>query len=190
MNKSSTKKFINLSNILLKISKSKEIDEGPYKTALTNICISACEGLNIERASIWLLDSLKSFITCQMTCSSKGVIKNETLILKEENFPQYFKALFQERSLVANDALTNPSTIEFKDNYLIPLGITSMLDCPIHLRGKMVGILCCENTGPAKTWLQEEQSFAASLADLTSRAIIANEKMIAEEKLKNLSSLS
>jgi GAF domain-containing protein len=181
--------FINLYNVLLKVSKLKEIDEGPFNNALIKICSAACNGLKIERASIWLLDSLNSQISCQFVCSSNGVIQNDTLILKEENFPVYFKALLQERSIVADDAANHPHTKEFKDCYLAPLGITSLLDSPIRVRGNMIGIICCENIGPIKTWRQEEQSFAASLADIVSRAVIAKEKSIAEEKLKAMNNL-
>jgi len=179
--------FTKLSSILLKISKHKEIDGGPLLKALEVICLAACKGMNINRASIWLLDPLKSYIACQITCDSSGIINNDTLILKEEQFPKYFKALLEERTIVANDAITHPSTSEFIESYLVPLKITSMLDCPIRLHGKMIGILCCENTGPIKTWIQEEQSFAASLAEFASRAILANERNLAEEKLKSLS---
>lgn len=179
--------FTRLSSILLKISKHKEIDGGPLIKAFELICIAACKGMNINRVSIWLLDPLKSYISCQITCDSNGTITNEALILKEEEFPKYFKALLEERTIVANNAFTHPNTSEFTDNYLAPLGITSLLDCPIRLHGKMVGILCCENTGPIKNWIQEEQSFAASLAEFASRAILANERNLAEEKLKALS---
>ena len=74
-------------SILLKISKLKELDDGPLKYALNNICIAACQGLKIERASVWLLDPLKSYITCHASCSSKGILHNEELVLKEEQFP-------------------------------------------------------------------------------------------------------
>lgn len=179
--------FTRLSSVLLKISKLKEIDGGPLIKAFELISVAACNGMNINRVSIWLLDPLKSYISCQVTCNSLGIIHNDTLVIKEEQFPVYFKGLLEERTIVANNAFTDPITAEFKDNYLAPLGITSLLDCPIRLHGKMIGVLCCENTGPIKKWLQEEQSFAASLAEFASRAILANERNLADEKLKALS---
>lgn len=178
--------FTRLSSILLKVSKLTEIENGPLIKAFELISIAACKGMNINRVSIWLLDPLKSYISCQITCDLTGTIHNNALILKEEEFPKYFKALLEERIIVANNAFTHPYTSEFTDNYLAPLGITSMLDCPIRLHGKMIGILCCENTGPLKNWMQEEQSFAASLAEFASQAILANERNVADEKLKAL----
>lgn len=189
MNSPSNIKFLRLSKILLNASKIKEIEEGPFQEALIKICTSACNGLRIERSSVWLLDPFNSVLTCQMTCSSIGIIPNETLEIKENLYPNYFKALLEERLIVANDANNHPHTKEFKENYFIPLDITSTLDCPVRLRGKMIGLLCCENIGPIKNWSQEEQSFASSLADIISLAMVANEKKVAEKKWKAINSI-
>ena len=63
--------------------------------------------------------------------------------------PRYFEALQSERAIRAHDARTDKRTSEFRKGYLVPLGITSMLDAPVFLRGKMVGVVCHEHTGPA-----------------------------------------
>jgi len=61
--------------------------------------------------------------------------------------PRYFEALQRERTIRAHDARTDPRTSEFREGYLDPLGIKSMLDAPVFLRGKMVGVVCHEHTG-------------------------------------------
>src|SRR6185436_595585 len=95
-------------------------------------------------------------------------------------------ALDEERSIVAHDACADPRTSEFKDSYLEPLGITSMLDVPIRHRGEMVGIVCCEHVGPQRTWKSDERSFAAALADLVGRALTARERASTEEALRQV----
>jgi len=60
--------------------------------------------------------------------------------------------------------------------YLAPLGITSMLDAPIRMGGEVVGVLCLEHIGPQRTWTQDEQSFAGSVADLVALALHQEER--------------
>ena len=54
-------------------------------------------------------------------------------------------------------------TSEFRKGYLEPLGITSMLDAPVFLRGKMVGVVCHEHTGRARRWQLHEELLASSV---------------------------
>ena len=79
--------------------------------------------------------------------------------------PRYFAALQSERAIRAHDARTDKRTSEFRKGYLVPLGITSMLDAPVFLRGKMVGVVCHEHTGRARRWKLHEELLASSFAD-------------------------
>ena len=65
----------------------------------------------------------------------------------------------------AHDARTDKRTSEFRKGYLVPLGITSMLDAPVFLRGKMVGVVCHEHTGRPRRWQLHEELLASSFAD-------------------------
>jgi PAS domain S-box-containing protein len=58
-----------------------------------------------------------------------------------------------------------------------------MLDAPIWLHGKMVGVVCHEQVGPERKWTSEEQSFAAAISDLVSLAMEAGERRRTEEAL-------
>ena len=50
--------------------------------------------------------------------------------------------------------------------YLLPLGITAMLDAPLHVGGVLVGVVCHEATGRTAPWTQDERSFAVSIGNL------------------------
>ena len=41
-----------------------------------------------------------------------------------------------------------------------------MMDVPIRLHGKLVGVICHEHIGSPRQWSLEEQDFAGSVADL------------------------
>src|SRR4029077_7677403 len=63
------------------------------------------------------------------------------------------------------NARTDRRTSEFRKGYLVPLGIMSMLDAPVFLRGKMAGVVCHEHTGKPRRWKLHEELLASSFAD-------------------------
>ena len=59
--------------------------------------------------------------------------------LRASDYPAYFEGLRTERPMIASQALEHPATSGLTENYLKPLGISSMLDAPVWVRGKVVG---------------------------------------------------
>lgn len=169
--------------LLLDISQRKEIDGGDLTVAGTKI-VSACRhGLDIGRASVWKVT--KEGITCQILMHKTEIEIENGVELLRSDFPSYFSAIDTERALIAHDAENDPATCEFRDVYLRPLSIKSMLDIPIRYRGKMYGIICCEHVGlTTRHWQDDEVLFVSTLAELYGRAISANYRCEYENVLK------
>jgi signal transduction histidine kinase len=136
---------------------------------------TASDVLEVARASIWLYTEDRQKIRCEKLYERSQEQHSSGLELAETNFPRYFDALRSERSIAAHDAMEDPRTSEFSLSYLKPLGITSMLDAPIRVEGRMVGVICNEHVGPSRRWTVEEETLAGSLSDLVSLAIEAAE---------------
>ena len=173
----------NLEALLNKVSKSPVIDKGDLKAAATLVLESVMAGLNVQRCGIWLYEESLSGISCFLLFDHATNTTVEDLILSRKDFPNYFAALDEERTIAADDARTHPATAEFKESYLDVLGITSMLDTPIRHSGKTVGIICSEHRGETRHWQGEERVFAGILSDLFGRAISAREKLDYEKLL-------
>ncbi|MDX1958065.1 MAG: SpoIIE family protein phosphatase [Leptospiraceae bacterium] len=170
--------------ILLKLAKNDAIDSGDIQRALGEITEAAAVALNCERSSVWVYTNDETAIEALDLFRSTENDHTSGTILYSKDFPAYFKYLTEERSLAANDAITDPNTFEFAESYLKPLGITSMLDAPFRLSGKMMGVICNEHVGEKRVWTQEEQNFSGSLADLISRAFESFERKKAQDELK------
>lgn len=171
--------------LLLDLARSEAIDLGELGPALAKISEAAARGMSVARASVWLYDETRSKIVClDLFEQESGDHRTGTELLARD-YPRYFEALAEDRSIGADEARSHPATAEFTEGYLIPLGITSMLDAPIRLGGKLVGVLCHEHVGPPRSWKQEEMAFAGSLADVVSRALEANERRKAELALQH-----
>lgn len=174
-----------LEHILLDVSASPLIDIGAWDQASLLILQSLQTGLQVQRVSLWLYDLGDQSMVCQMLLNDAEVA-TEPLRLQAIQFPAYFQALRRERAIVAHDARTDPQTAEFLDPYLKQHQIYSMLDLPVRHLGKMIGIICCEQTQQARIWSDNEVRFAAALADQVGRALNADRFLTAQSQLEQL----
>jgi transcriptional regulator with GAF, ATPase, and Fis domain len=169
-------------NVLLKPSKhfeeiylrlKKEIPQWEKDTqqGLKRLTEVVATTLQVERSSVWVLDTMRTKITCLALYSRKTLEHTSGIELMAKDFPQYFKALLNERTIAADDANTDPRTSAFSKPYLQPLGIMSMLDVPIWGNSKMIGVLCNEHTMTKRTWKIEEEDFAYNMAGLAALCI-------------------
>lgn len=143
---------------------------------LRQITEVAGSALAVSRASVWLYDEALSKIRCIDLFDFAADKHQDGTELFLQDHPAYFLAMEQQRLIVAHDAWNDPRTREYREHYLKPLGITSMLDAAIRSGGKLTGVVCLEHIGPPRTWTAEEELFAAALADLVSLALEASER--------------
>ena len=170
-------------HVLLRLACSDAIDTGDLARAFPAITEAAAAGLGVERASVWLYTEGEASIQCIDLFQREPGSHEAGLELFARDFPRYFAALAEDRTIAASDAHTHPATREFSSVYLAPLGIGAMLEAPIRRMGRPVGVLCSEHVGPARTFSQEEQNFAAAVADMVSRTLDAADRRRAEEAL-------
>jgi PAS domain S-box-containing protein len=179
------------SKLTEQISKNHEVlldlareDFPNLETSYKRIVKTDAEQLNISRVSIWLFNSDHTEITCQCMYQKGEIIDQDEMTLSANQFPHYFEALERSRIISANDAQDDPRTSEFSKDYLAPLGITSMMDVPIRLQGKMIGIVCHEHIGPMREWSMQDEDFATSISDMCALTIQIAERKQAEETLQ------
>lgn len=157
--------------VFLDLMSQRSLFLGDLDRTTARITEAASATLACERVSVWFYDAQRTLIRCadlyerQLRKHSSGVE------LAARDFPRYFRALEHERTIAAHDAHTDPRTSEFSESYLGPLGITSMLDVPIWAEGKMIGVVCHEHTGPQRTWIGDEESFAFMMAAFVALAV-------------------
>jgi diguanylate cyclase (GGDEF)-like protein/PAS domain S-box-containing protein len=171
------------SESLLNIVKGKALYSGNSNDSFKEITEAASNTLNVKRASIWMYSKNRSSIKCMdlfEQISGKHSMGGE---LSKADFPAYFKAMAEERFINADQAHTDPRTIEFSRDYLGPHGIESMLDAPIRFGGQTIGVICLEHIGKFRCWNSQEITYVSSLADLVSHAVEAQKRSAAESAL-------
>ncbi|HEY5756799.1 MAG TPA: GAF domain-containing protein, partial [Steroidobacter sp.] len=145
----------------------------------------AARTLSVERVGVWILADEGRVLRCRylLQFSSQQVFQGA--VLRAQDFPSYFQALEQQRTIAADDALGATTTGELRDAYLEPLGITSLLDAPIYVGGKVAGVVCHEHIGAPRTWTEAESDFAAAVADTIARVYIEYEHRHVETALES-----
>ncbi|MDH5474980.1 MAG: GAF domain-containing protein [Cyclobacteriaceae bacterium] len=155
---------------LLKLSKDESISSKEKKQLFKIICKTAVKTLEISRVSIWLFGNEKSIFERHFLYELDKE-SDELVTLRREDFPKYFEAVKSKPYISAIDAKKHPDTMEFKDKYLSPLGIYSMLDCPIIIDRETFGVICCEHKNELKEWSTEDELYVQFLANFISLGI-------------------
>jgi signal transduction histidine kinase/HAMP domain-containing protein len=175
-----TERIINHQRALLRLAKDAGSD---LATMLHKAVEEAATTLGVERVSIWFLNQPSSELQCSgLYTRAEGQCQDETR-LRAVDYPAYFQAIENSRIVAANDARTDPRTREFTQAYLEPQGITAMMDIPIRLHAKLLGVICCEHVGQPREWSLEEQDFGASVADMIALQVETDERRKLEEAL-------
>ncbi len=165
--------------------RSKTFQSGHLQEALQAVTEAAARCMEVERVGIWFYDEARTKIVCRDLFELSRQQHGGGAELAQKDYLPFFEVLSEGRDIDAHDAQNDYRTRCFRDSYLRPLGITSMLDAPIRLHGELVGVLCHEHIGIQRQWSLDEQVFAASLADLVAQALEAHERQRAEEALRD-----
>lgn len=168
---------------LLSISKSRSVNFGDSVEALRLITQTAAQSLKTDRVSVWQYQPESNSIKCLLLyeAATNSFTQDEELQGKE--FPRYFEALMKEEVIPADEAETDSYTFEFKESYLRPRHIQSMLDTPYFLDGKLGGVICCEHH-EQRHWLPEDIIFAQALSDIVSLIFRATQRRQYEARIR------
>jgi len=154
-----------------------------FHEKIKTIIRQSAEVLKCERVSIWILNNDDT------TISTDYIYKLSTneflpgLVIDHSSCPEYFQRLRVNAHIVADEAQTYPCTSELADSYLIPMGITSMLDIPLHEGERVIGVICHEHVGAPRNWTELEQGFARSVSNIILLVLEIEKRRKAEEQL-------
>ena len=165
---------------LLAARRITQLSQGEAFQAITEV---SGQSLEAERTSIWLFEEGGGGMRCADLYVRSAGQHTAGVTLSIDAYPAYFRALDRGRSLAASDAQGDPRTAELTQDYLLPAGITSMLEATVRREGKLIGVVCHEHVGPMRSWLLDEQSFAASIADMVAIVLESDERRCLAEAL-------
>lgn len=182
-------------NALIALTRETQPEILRIEDAFRRIIETTAKTLNVERASVWRFTENREEIECLDLYDLDLNLHTAGLTLIASDYPTYFKAIETMELIAADNAEKDPSTYEFANNYLIPLGIGSLMDVPIRLGDRVDHFLCCEHIGAPRQWTPDEKTFAVAVANLISlsleiqgRTLARQEVLTSQERFQSVAS--
>jgi tetratricopeptide (TPR) repeat protein len=172
---------------LLNFSKSKSVNFGSMEDAAQDIAKLTAGTLSVSRVSIWSFNEEANTIESIVVYDRASDTFHDKIILSLSQFPNYAAALHSKRIINADDARTDIDTRDFRDSYLLPLNIYSMLDVTYSIDGHLLGLLCCEQQGAPRKWKSEDVLFASSVSDVISLTTRSVQRREYEKRIRHQS---
>ena len=169
---------------IAKLVVDRDVVVGDLARAAERLTEAAAATLGVARASVWLFSEDGTELRCLTLFAADRMARDSGALLSLREAPRYVEALQVENRIRADDAQADPRTIELAKSYLIPLGISSMLDAGVLIEGKLIGVVCIEHIGLRRVWHADEELFVGTLAALVAQLRVNAERKRAEEELR------
>lgn len=146
-----------------------EIDNAQFLEAFTR---EVARLIGCSRAGVWVfVDTAegRALRCAAMHDTLSGRMVSVTDMHNVE-FGPYFETLMRDQCVLASDARTDPATVGFLDEYLLPLDVRSLMDLCFSVNGRLFGVFSCEQVGSTMVWSQRQLQ---TLRQVGSRASLA-----------------
>jgi diguanylate cyclase (GGDEF)-like protein len=170
---------------IIELSLHKSLFEGDIGEAARIITEKASEAIDVARTSVWLFDDTHDYLELVDLYERNTDKHSSDSRLKVEEYPSYFSALENDRSISVSDMVADKRTSELAE-YAAVLGISSLLDSPIRVGGTLRGVVCFEHAGEKRRWHEDEIRFAGEIADQFNQALSNAERIRTEEQIRQL----
>ena len=188
-----TARLIRQQLALIDLTQNRLSEASDLVSMLQHITEVAARTLDTERVGIWRYAEDRNAIHCIDLYEAGRQCHRTQPAISVDAFPLYFEALAASQIIAASDAHADKRTSAFSGSYLSETGISSMMDVPIYLFGRLEGVICYEHIGPMRRWTEDEQMFAIALSNLVALAYEEQERRHAgellqqsQERLRNL----
>jgi signal transduction histidine kinase len=149
---------------------SRTIGTEDWDASVRRIVKLDAELLEVERVSYWSLHEETATIYCHAGYVASLQTFEHGATLCEHQSPEYFAAMRKARIINMPDVQTDPRCRGLRE-YCAARGVTSMLDVPVWVEGRLRGVVCHEHVGPMRRWSAREEDVATCVSQIVSSAI-------------------
>jgi len=147
------------------------------------------EALQVARVSYWSLHADPPRIFCELCYVAPSGLFERGAVLHAQTSPVYFAELDKLQIIDAADALTDPRTRDLGP-YLVARNVGAVLDAPVFVQNRPVGILCHEHVGGSRAWSNGDQEFALAISQTVVARLEAHARSRSEQAERRASFLA
>ncbi len=152
------------------ITKSDKLFSASRDDIITEIGRKMSSCLRVGRVNLWMFNDVEESIECigNYSAALDHFSKGEKLYLRD--IPNYFQRLRSDRVLQIEDVYNDEVASEIKEVYCRPYKIGAMLDIPVRMEGKLVGVMCFEHLEAPRHWSETEVQFSLAISQVVALA--------------------
>ncbi|MEZ4753998.1 MAG: PAS domain S-box protein [Bdellovibrionota bacterium] len=171
---------------LVKLATSYEVSSGNLEDSFQKIIKQSARRLKANIASVWTVNETVGKMECAVIYNRMNNSFSDGAIANISDYPKFFSSVQRDRIHTINDLDNSKFATEFKD--LLKGGdYKSILSTPVRVDGNLVALACHCHIGEVRKWTLEEQSFAASIADILAMSFYSAQKQKYSERIEILS---
>ncbi|WP_061206957.1 PAS domain S-box protein [Leptospira santarosai] len=170
---------------LMEMATDSEFASGNLESGMKKITLMVSEVANCDRVSIWIFHKENpSLWTLFAGWDRREQTYMRRMELDMSSYPNYYQAIQRDRFVDAADVVNDPRTAELTATYSVPHEISSLLDAPFFLRGKIKGVICLEHRGEQRRWKGYEKQFVVTVAEQVTQLLLNAERKETKEELE------
>ncbi|MDI7195790.1 PAS domain S-box protein [Leptospira santarosai] len=170
---------------LMEMATDSEFASGNLESGMKKITLMVSEVANCDRVSIWIFHKENpSLWTLFAGWDRREQTYMKRMELDMSSYPNYYQAIQRDRFVDAADVANDPRTAELTATYSVPHEISSLLDAPFFLRGKIKGVICLEHRGEQRRWKGYEKQFVVTVAEQVTQLLLNAERKETKEELE------
>ena len=132
--------------------------------------------LGIARVGVWRFSENETRLECLDQFEALSGTHSSGMVLEESRYQSEFSFIKGGRYVDADDVMNDPRTVGYREDYLVPAGIASMLDCSIVSGGRNLGVICFEQVKTQHHWETDEITFGCQVADQFGMAFLNRDR--------------
>ena len=136
----------------------------------------------VDRASFWLLRQDGRELHCVDAYDPITGRHQSGEVLRDEECPAYFASVREGKVLDVADVLDDRRTVELAVR-MRPRRVASLLQGPVRVGGRVVGVLVAEVVGASRPWQAAEVSFVTEVAGIFAQTLASDERRRLERRL-------
>ncbi|AVQ13514.1 Histidine kinase [Leptospira santarosai] len=170
---------------LMEMATDSEFASGNLESGMKKITLMVSEVANCDRVSIWIFHKENpSLWTLFAGWDRREQTYMKRMELDMSSYPNYYQTIQRDRYVDAADVVNDPRTAELTTTYSVPHEISSLLDAPFFLRGKIKGVICLEHRGEQRRWKGYEKQFVVTVAEQVTQLLLNAERKETKEELE------
>lgn len=172
------------SEAVVSLMQNGNLFQGDFKQAIREIEEACASLVQAERVSVWWYTEDFKLLRCVNLFERTPGRHSEGQELVSADFPSYTRRHQRGTVISCSDVFTDERTREIPQSYYEESRIFSLIDAPIWLQNRIGGVFSIEHVGEKRTWTQEEERLAETMATLVSLCFEISQRKQTETALR------